>query len=236
MSAQHSRLSDDKWADYLISEFDALQRARDGLNSVASDRFNFFLAAASAVTVTLGFIANAYKLDAIFFLVAVGLLSILLFLGLLIFLWVTEAHVTLFTYIRGMNKIRRYFVEQALSHNPNVKDYFILPTRDNVPTFTTVGVVERHKLSGLVGLSAMMAVINSAIAGALCICVLELLAGANGSLSDAWAFALSGLLFIAFFAAHTLFYSGRMKRAEAEGASGTKFPTEIVSPPPSAAP
>ena len=191
----------------LIAEYEALQKAREIVLSVTESRVNFFFASISGIAVLLALLAQLLDrnvLVSITFVVAVSLLL----LGIVTFVRAVEGHIANLIYVRGMNRIRRYFVTLF----PDIKPYFILPIRDDIPRFRSVGF-SASRLSSWFTLASIVAVSNSVLAGIITGILVHLYAQQSGM-------ALSGTIGVfAFWVCillHQSFISYRLKKAEKE--------------------
>ena len=215
----------------MIAEFGVLQSARDSLNNVTNTRVNVFLASVSATVLTLSFVVNAYNFDTNeFFLIATGLLLSVLFLGRTILIGTLEAQGSMINYIRGMNRIRRYFVERAIGYRADIASFFILPTVDNLPSFDSVDAFKTNSL-GRVGTIEMIGTINSAVVGALSLS-LAILAGrlANWSIPEPLCVVITlGSAGLAWWM-HKRYIRTRLQAIEADPSTKPKFVEPIVEP------
>ena len=148
---------------FLRAEFELLEHMRESLVNLVNQRFNFLLALVSATLVAISFLGNQLRFGIVFFLVASGLLVSVLMLGLIVFARALEAEVMTIIYIRGLNRIRNYYVTNA----PAIRDYLTMPWYDDVPSFYAPGY-DLSKSSGqwwtkFTNLPAMIAIINSTL-------------------------------------------------------------------------
>lgn len=231
MDSDKQRLIEEELASYMIAEFGVLQSARDSLNTVTNTRVNVFLASVSATVLTLSFVVNAYDFDTNeFFLIATGLLLSVLFLGRTILIGTLEAQGSMINYIRGMNRIRRYFVERAIRDRRDIARFFILPTVDNLPSFDSVDAFKTNSL-GRVGTIEMIGTINSAVVGALSLAI-AILAGrlANSSLPDPLCVLITlGSAGLAWWM-HKRYIRTRLQEIEADPSTKPQFVEPIVEP------
>jgi len=110
----------------LTTEHFALQSGRAMTVADASGRSMLFLSTISSTLIALAFIGQISRLGTAFFLFALVLFPSLLFLGLVTFERVLQSAIEDIVCMRGMNRIRHFYVELA----PQVKDYFILSIHD----------------------------------------------------------------------------------------------------------
>ena len=130
-----------------------LQVARSATIFDATGRVTLFLSAVSGSLVALAFVGQATGLGQGFFALALLVLPTLVFVGAATFARVTQSAVEDAHSARGINRIRRFYIEQA----PSAARSLILPTADDAeaalrgagarpsrwqPFLTTVGMVE----------------------------------------------------------------------------------------------
>ena len=142
--------------DFLLAEYEMLQRLRQGVVSADEGRLNFFIAIASGAIFSFTFLDQIAEYT-VAVIIAGAIVVNLFLLGVLTFARSVERSIRIIVYTRGMNRIRRYFVENHLA----IERFLILPTNDDYPRFGTVG-----NLSNLVWLepAAIIAIINSVVA------------------------------------------------------------------------
>ncbi len=160
MDTQKASPSEDKVVDFMLEEYATLREMRLSLDSLGESRVNFFLATISGAIVGLALINQlASYVEIIFFINGAIFVGLLLF-GLVTFARMVERTVKNTSYSRGMNRIRRYFVEK----HPEIEPYLWLPTSDDKPSFGYAVYNFKTKRLGLTGLAPMVAIINSIIA------------------------------------------------------------------------
>jgi hypothetical protein len=161
--------------EFLRAEFELLEHMRESLVNLVNQRFNFLLALVSATLVAISFLGNQLHFGTVFFLVASGLLVSVLLLGLIVFARALEAEVMTIIYIRGLNRIRNFYVTIA----PTIRDYLTMPWYDDVPSFHAPGY-DLSKASSswwtkFTNVPAMIAVINSTLVSFLGIAISQFL-------------------------------------------------------------
>jgi hypothetical protein len=138
--------------------------------------------------------------------ISIVLLTSLFLLGIVTFSRVIEGHIANLIYVRGMNRIRRYFSEYA----PETLSFFILPTTDNVPRFHSVG----FNVSGLATwftLASIVGIINSAVLSAN---ALILVSGTR--ISSFFVVLVSISVFLLSLFIHQRYQISRFSKAEKE--------------------
>jgi len=204
--------------EFLIAEYEALREARSAVLATSDNRANFFLASVSGATVVLALIGQLSGMGDIFIISSLTILPLLLLIGIFVFIRVIESHIANYIYVRGMNRIRRYFSEIS----PNIQKYLILPTYDDVPIFKSSGF-NPSKLSGrLFDLTGVLALINSFITSIFL-----------GGLTTLYfrqftpLVIIAGLLiFVVVFVSHMIYESKRLDKAERE--TVVNFPKNIT--------
>ena len=191
--------------EFLRAEFGLLEHMRESLVNLVNQRFNFLLALVSATLVAISFLGNQLHFGIVFFLVASGLLVSVLLLGLIVFARALEAEVMTIIYIRGLNRIRNYYVTNA----PAIRDYLTMPWYDDVPSFYAPGY-DLSKAGDpwwtkFTNLPAMIAVINSTLVSFLGVSIsqfiVQLDSNVAGSLDEPLPYlVLSALVGIVTFA------------------------------------
>ncbi|HEY0068601.1 MAG TPA: hypothetical protein VGE04_01385 [Chloroflexia bacterium] len=161
--AEASTMESSETLAFLRAEFELLEHMRESLVNLVNQRFNFLLALVSAALVAMSFLGNQLHFSTVFFLIASGLLVSILLLGIIVFARALEAEVMTIIYIRGLNRIRNYYVTNA----PAISDYLTMPWYDDVPSFYAPGY-DLSKAGGtwwttFTNLPAMIAVINSTL-------------------------------------------------------------------------
>jgi len=147
----------DSTLGFMLAEYETLRDLRASLVSQGESRVNFLLATISGAVVALALVnQGAYSKDIVITINAMILVGLFL-LGLITYLRLVHRGIAITVYTRGINRIRRYFVERV----PDIGDYLILPTSDDVPSLRYGGFFSRGL--GSVGLAGMVAIIDSII-------------------------------------------------------------------------
>ena len=214
MDTQINPPAKEKVVDFMLAEYSALRDLRQNLVTLGENRFNLFLGAVSGALVGLALLHQLSGGNTeIMYLVDGAIITGLFFLGLITFVRTVEREIGITVYARGMNRVRRYFVE----HNQNIKDYIILPISDDRPSFQSIGFRPRGILA--MGLPAMVAIINSVVAGiGALVFAKEIL-----SLPTAWAIVIAVSIFIVISFAQNRYQATRI--TEMEKKTDIRFPT-----------
>ena len=114
---------------FLTTEHFVLQSARAATVSDATGRATVFLGTVTAGLVALAFLGQTSRLGPPFTIFALLLFPWLAFLGFVTLARALQSAIEDSIYVRGMNRIRRYFVEQA----PEASPYLIQSTHDDTP-------------------------------------------------------------------------------------------------------
>lgn len=158
MNTKERSKSEEHSLDFMLAEFETLRSLRSELVSLGESRVNVFLAIVSGGLVGLAFLNRVSGLGIIIPLIT-GLVLVGMFLmGLITFARTIERTIGLKIYTRGMNRVRRFFVQL----DPDLTDYLLLPISDDRPSFKTTGWLPGG--GSFISLGSIVAVINSIIA------------------------------------------------------------------------
>ena len=157
-------------ADVLRGEYSVLLTALTASWSVSMSRTSLFLGVLSAAGVALGFAAQGGEFGTTFFLFALVILPITLFLGLATFLRQVQVQREAIVYVIGMNRIRHFLAESV----PGAARYLVLSTHDDeLSLYRSPGAgmsrtPPRWRLGFvLVQVQGVVAVVSAVIAGAI---------------------------------------------------------------------
>lgn len=201
-------------ANFMLAEYELLKEFRGNMLSQMESRINFLFTSVSAIATILAIISQITGFTHSFLVIASFLTFLLFLLGLITFLRLVEGHISFILYTRGINRIRRYFVDSDNS----VKDYVLLPLTDNTPKFGGLGF-SSTKISK-VGNVGMAIFINSIIFGSFITLFVNMVLNAL-SIFSIFIIVLASLL---VWFLQLRFYGNRTKRAEQNTLS--KFPGE----------
>lgn len=116
--------SNDNEISFMLEEYTTLRELKISLDSKGENRVNFYLATISGASVALGLLNQlSIPLELLYFLNAAVFIGILI-LGNITFARMVERTTRNTEYERGMNRIRRYFVDNY----PNIKNIFSSPS------------------------------------------------------------------------------------------------------------
>lgn len=214
MNSQYGQIPPERILDIMTAEYEALREARALVHTSSNNSANLFFAAISGATIAFTLIGQLSGVGETLFLTGLVVLSASLLLGLVTFVRVLEGHIANRVYIRGMNRIRRYFVELA----PIVADYVILPVNDDVPTFLSVDFAP-SRWAILLSAAGTIAIINS-IVGSVLIGILMRVASCLPTLLS---ILVGSVVFIVMFIAHQRYQVRRLQKAEKE--TEIRFPS-----------
>lgn len=204
-------------AQYAAAEHFTLQAARVATTTEAVGRATVFLGSVSGVVLALAFIGQVSNLDQPFPLFALVLLPPLLFAGLVTFVRVLESAIEYMVYERGMNRIRRLFVERA----PELRDYLILSTHDDtIGTLSNTGAGPSFRQMFLTT-AGLVAVVDSVIAASLA----AVIAGTVVRASAVTTLVAGALAFVIILACHQIYQYVTWRRYE------RRIPVRFPSPP-----
>lgn len=115
--------------DFMLKEIDLLQKMAQHQTDLGEKRVNILI---SIITATLGFVfykwTNGPDVN-YFYTIIIILLTFNYILSFLTLLRMIKRQESIIQYKRGINRIRRYFVEKDNS----IAEYLILPIYDNIP-------------------------------------------------------------------------------------------------------
>lgn len=204
---------------FMTTEHFTLQGARSAVDAEITARLQTYVGTLSGMIVALALAAQVSKLGFAFFAFALVLLPVVYFLGVVTLGRLQHATLEWRIYEQGMNRIRHYYLEIA----PHMKPYFVLPTTDDpVASMRALGMA-RSRWAGLLTAPAVVAVINSVVAGVFAALVGRLI-DPDGVVVPSVA-GLAG--FVLSFAVLLAFHTRRFFRSLAE--YPVAFPEESTS-------
>jgi len=201
--------------EFLHDEFKLLQGSRDSLISLNDRQVNFFLAVVSGAAVLLAFLNQPQRSSLLSNIASLTILLTIFLLGIMTFARTIEADIGIAIYARGLNRIRRFFVER----DKKLVSYLILPTNDQVPSFESIGF--STKGASVIGLPNTLAVINS-IVGAFLIGIILKSAFNTSDTTTLISSSITILISFFFHQRHQL-----RRRREATNSFKTQFPESI---------
>lgn len=190
--------------EFLMREYEMLQGSRNEYTHLQEVRLNVLTTIIVGALVGVGVLAQMQDTMSQYPHLT-GAIGMILAISLLLFGWITfvrmvqrEMEVTVAT--RGMNRIRRYFVE----HAPQISDFIIYPTTDQHPSFPPTGFLQGWRAQAA-GLPLMAAIWNSVTVGVTTAC-------ATRAFSDdptPWSY-IGVVLFMLTLILHIRYYSQQL--------------------------
>jgi hypothetical protein len=143
--------------EFLLAEYETLRTLRQDAISHGDDRFNYFLVILSGAIIFLTWIngstvGGSLGQPDIVAAMNAAVIGVVLLLGLTTFARIAHRNASIAVYTRGMNRIRRFYVER----HPEITQYIILGTDDNLPPFRLPTLREQ--------LPVMLAILNGSVA------------------------------------------------------------------------
>ena len=204
----------ERTADFMLAEYGHLKDFRASMLSQMESRINFLFASVSGIAAVLALISQMTGVTSTFFKIALLFTFLLFLLGLITFVRLVEGHISFTIYTRGINRIRRFFVD----NDSAVNDYILLPVTDDVPKFGVLGFSStRISITGNVGLAILL---NTIIFGCF-FALLENLVLSGFHYLSILAALLAAVL---VWSAQLIYYRNRTKKVER--ATVSKFPSE----------
>jgi hypothetical protein len=162
-----SQSMDDKVIDRamtaLTTEHFVLQTARTATVNEANGRVSVFLGAVSGALITLGFVAQASQLGTAFNVIALLLLPVLAYLGLVTQERVLQTGLEDAAYARRISQVRRFYADTT----PEIDPYFTRPDPGGGAGAMPGDVPMRMaRLQVLLSTAGMVAVVTSVLVGA----------------------------------------------------------------------
>jgi hypothetical protein len=148
----------------VTTEHFTLQTGRGITVAEANGRVGVYLSTVSTTLVALAFIGQMSHLGPAFYLFGLILFASVFFLGLFTFARVLQSGLEDAIYLRGINRIRHYYLEML----PEMAPYFILSTHDDERGgMRDFGIRRLHpRVQGFLTTAGLVAVIDSIVAGA----------------------------------------------------------------------
>jgi len=191
--------------EFLVEEYTTLRELRENTISLLETRLNFFLAALSGAVIGLGLVnqlpASGYA-QTMYFLNGV-IITTMLCIGLITYRRTVMGNFRVIKYSRGMNRIRRYFVEKE----ERISAYLSLPINDDIPKFKGRFPVAT-------------ALINSSVAGTGS----TLLARTIFDMQVIWVYLVGLTVFATILLAQYIYYLGQERKETRQAV--INFPTK----------
>lgn len=211
--------NNDKEISFMLEEYATLRELKINLDNKGDNRVNFFLATISGASVALGLLNQlTLPVELLFFLNASVFVGIL-FLGNITFARMVERHSRNIEYERGMNRVRRYFVDKY----PSIEKYMFLPLYDDKPRFGYTLFDFKEKRWGITGLAPLVGIINSIVAtvGVVVFARMVLL------FPVLWSYGVGLLVFLIMAYSQYRYLVNRMKRKQISSDVHFPNPTNI---------
>lgn len=211
MDTRDSTLGETKHGvvEFLLAEFETLRELRAKTIEWGEGRANLYLTiaagAAGLLTLTNQFTSDPLSLYLTSFAILIGLFL----LGVLIFARLVTREILVTNYTRGINRIRRYFLEL----DPSIRKYLILPASDDTPKYYSV----RPKKAGLRTIVGLIVSIDAAALTSI------LFSFISGSHEISWPQVVSSIVVLVVTYILLDSYSGSRLRA-AEDEADVQFP------------
>ena len=179
----------------LGNQYGMLQSARGSTIAESSSRSSLYLTTLSGAVVGLSFVAQASRFGQAFLIFAVAILPVVFFLGVVTYYRVLQTGVEDVIYARAMSRIQKFFAEIDPAH----ADLFGASTVDQVG-LARMGLF-RLRWQQFLSSAAMVAIVNSVVAGVLVAVMVAYVAGPP-PLADVGVGAFAALLIALGFLRH----------------------------------
>jgi hypothetical protein len=143
----------------LGNQYGRLQAARGGTIAESSSRTSVYLTTLTGAVVALSFVAQASKFGDPFFVFALAVLPVLVFLGTVTYYRLLQSGVEDVIYARSMSRIQKFFSEIDLAH----ADLFNATTVDFVG-LASLGLF-KLRWQQFLSAAAIVAIVNAVVAG-----------------------------------------------------------------------
>ena len=183
-------------------------------------RAGMYLSTLSGGMVALALVAGVEKFGDAFFMFAIVILPVILFVGVATFARLGGSNYHDAITVTGMNRIRAAYLELA----PELAPYFVMGVHDDPPGIgITMAVPPRTPplVHLIAATSFLVAVLNSVVAGVIAGIVAARVVGGEG---PALAVAVAG--FVVVLIAHVMYARGAVARGQGE--TRPMFPTPTV--------
>lgn len=124
-----------KSAEFLLTEFDALQKRALALEQVKANRINYFMILTSAVVAGVAALFDTLNAYSYFSLLIAGVAFLLGAIGLITLDYSLNDSVTIVFFLRMAGRVRRYFVDKDKSLTP----YIAFEPNDDRPRIRAEG-------------------------------------------------------------------------------------------------
>jgi hypothetical protein len=120
-----------KSAEFLLAEFNALQQRVITREEIKANRVNFLLILTSAVVAGVASMYDANTKNDILLVIIPIASIVLIILGIATFHYTIEDSIYVVYYFRRAGRVRRYFLDKS----PDIKDYLPFEANDNSPKY-----------------------------------------------------------------------------------------------------
>ena len=160
-------------ASFMTTEHFALQGSRGMTISESNGRAGLFLSSLSSALVALGFAATASNFGQSFSVFALLILPPIAFLGFVTFQRTVQSGVDDEMYSRGINRIRRFYLEMV----PELGPYLIQPVSEGGVMAVVIHGRRAQRWQTFLTIASVVGVMNSVVIGAIVGIAFDLLAG-----------------------------------------------------------
>lgn len=195
--------------EFLMAEYSEISQENRRLRQEGITRLNFFITITSSILAVLAFLSqNATMTGVVFRVVAIGILSVLFFVGLDTFRFTIRRDIHTDLNIRALARIRRFFA----TYSPSIRPYLTWPDHDE-PTPWVAHNTSNVRLTAQYILSFICALIG---------CLGLNLAGVPLTIS-----AVAGVVMLAIaFLGFQRYATQRFQQASLESKQSMRFPKE----------
>ncbi len=158
-----SRVMKEETKDFLLAEFELLREMRDRVINRSEERIKFYFSLLSGAGAFLALAPQFFTTGQGFYIIILVVLIALLIFGVLTLDRLISGHVAARIYARGINRVRRYFVD----NDKSITKYLILPSTDDIPELGIIGFTEKKGAN--TGNVSMMIYTNTILIGAICL-------------------------------------------------------------------
>jgi hypothetical protein len=157
---------------FMTTEHFALQGSRGMTISESNGRAGLFLSSLSSALVALGFAATASSFGQSFSVFALLILPPIAFLGFVTFQRTVQSGVDDEMYSRGINRIRRFYLEMV----PELGPYLIPPAPEGGITAVVIHGKRAQHWQSFLTIASVVGVMNSVVIGGIVGIAVDLLA------------------------------------------------------------
>lgn len=152
--------------DFLLAEYQLLKEMRDRVITRGEERIRFYFSLLSGSGALIAFFPQFFSVSQGFYIIILLVLSALLVFGILTLERLVSGHIAARIYARGINRIRRYFVD----NDSSITKHLILPFTDDTPELGVIGFNEKKGAS--TGNFSMMLYMNTILVAVMGVIIL----------------------------------------------------------------